>query len=229
MTFAREAFNEDYQQLREPIMINTANGATIRGTGYGSITIRIMLLGSEERNIRILDILYIPDLAGSLLSVTQFQDRGILIRTTLANEMLIEKDSKVIGIASRRGRSYMLNTASRANSEEYARIAAEVDADTWYRRFGHLEFSTLKGLEDVTTGLKGALPSCRRDDCSIYSVTKAVRVINRKQPERATKPLECIHSDIWGPISILERLGAIYFISFIDDFTCKAWIYLTKN
>ena len=51
-------------------MINTANGATIRGTGYRSITVRIILLGSKERNIKILDILYIPNLAGSLLSVT---------------------------------------------------------------------------------------------------------------------------------------------------------------
>ena len=51
-------------------MINTANGATIRGTGYRSITVRITLLGSKERNIRIPDVLYVPDLAGSLLSVT---------------------------------------------------------------------------------------------------------------------------------------------------------------
>ena len=136
--------------------------------------------------------------------------------------MLIEKDSKVIGIAARRSRSYILNIASRANSEEYIYIAAEVDTDTWYRQFGHLKFSILKGLKDVTIGLKGALPSCRYNNCSIYSVTKAVRVINCKQPERATKPLEHIHSDIWGSISIPERLGAIYFISFIDDFTCKA-------
>ena len=70
MTFAREAFNKDYQQLREPIIINTANRATIRGTGYRLIIVRIILPGSKERNIRIPDVLYIPDLAGSLLSVT---------------------------------------------------------------------------------------------------------------------------------------------------------------
>ena len=60
--------------------------------------------------------------------------------------MLIEKDSKVIGIAARYGRSYVLNTASRANLEEYICIAAEVDVDIWYCRFGYLEFSMLKGL-----------------------------------------------------------------------------------
>lgn len=133
MTFTREAFNKDYQQLRVPIMINIANGAKIRAIGYGSITARIVLPGSEERNIRITDVLYVPDLAGSLLSVIQFQDKGILIRTTLANEMLIEKDYKVIGVAARRGRSYVLNTASRANSGEYVCTVAEVDADTWHR------------------------------------------------------------------------------------------------
>ena len=110
--------------------------------------------------------------------------------------MLIEKDSKVIGIASRRSRSYILNTASRANLEEYIYIAAKVDIDTWYCRFSHLEFSILKGLEDVTIGLKGALPSYRHDDYSVYSVIKAIRVINYKQLERATKLLEYIYSDI---------------------------------
>ena len=136
--------------------------------------------------------------------------------------MLIKKDSKVIGIASRCSRSYILNIASRANLEEYICITAKVDIDTWYHQFSHLKFSTLKGLKDITTGLKGVLPSYRHNDCSAYSITKTIRVINCKQLERATKPLEYIHSDIWGPISIPERLGAIYFISFTDNFTYKA-------
>ena len=44
--------------------------------------------------------------------------------------MLIKKDSKVIEIAARYSRSYILNIASRANLKEYIYIVAKVNIDT---------------------------------------------------------------------------------------------------
>jgi hypothetical protein len=232
MTFSRAAFT-DYNALQEPVLIRTANGVAIKGVGYGTISVRIVLPNRTTRSINIRDVLHVPDLAGSLLSVTQFQDRDILVRTTLANQMLIELDDCVIGVADRRGKSYVLNTAyERADSDEFGRVVREneVNSETWHRRFGHLNYSTLEGVEKVTTGLQGALPGYKgNNDCPVCNITKAVRVINRQTPERATMPLERIHTDIWGPFPIPGRSGAIHMITFTDDYSRKSWIYNTHN
>ena len=44
--------------------------------------------------------------------------------------------------------------------------------------------------------------------------------------------LECVHSDLWGSPSTLDSLaGNKYFVTLIDDFSTKVWIYflMTKD
>jgi transposase InsO family protein len=43
-----------------------------------------------------------------------------------------------------------------------------------------------------------------------------------------SKPLELVHSDVWGPAPITACNGTRYYVSFIDDFTRFTWIYLLK-
>ena len=46
---------------------------------------------------------------------------------------------------------------------------------------------------------------------------------------RAKAPLEIIHSDLCGPMQAPSLAGTQYFLTFIDDFTRKAWVYFLKN
>ena len=41
--------------------------------------------------------------------------------------------------------------------------------------------------------------------------------------------LEIIHSDVCVPISSRSLSGYAYYVSFIDDFSRKTWIYFMKN
>jgi hypothetical protein len=52
MTFSRAAFT-DYNVLKEPILIRTANGAAIKGMGYGIVSVRIILPNRAVRSINI--------------------------------------------------------------------------------------------------------------------------------------------------------------------------------
>ena len=41
--------------------------------------------------------------------------------------------------------------------------------------------------------------------------------------------LEIIHSDVCGPMSSSSLSGYAYYVSFIDDFSRKTWVYFMKN
>ena len=50
-----------------------------------------------------------------------------------------------------------------------------------------------------------------------------------KAEYQAKQILELIHTDICGPITIESFSGKKYFISFIDDFSRKTWVYFLKE
>jgi hypothetical protein len=43
-----------------------------------------------------------------------------------------------------------------------------------------------------------------------------------------TKPLELVHSDVWGP-AIKSVNDYQYYVSFLDDYNHFTWIYLIKH
>ena len=46
---------------------------------------------------------------------------------------------------------------------------------------------------------------------------------------QARRPLQLIHTDICGPITPASFGGRHYFLTFIDDFSRKTWVYLLKE
>jgi hypothetical protein len=41
--------------------------------------------------------------------------------------------------------------------------------------------------------------------------------------------LELVHSDVFGPVSMASLGGSMYYVSFIDDFSRKTWIYFLRK
>ena len=41
--------------------------------------------------------------------------------------------------------------------------------------------------------------------------------------------LEIIHSNVCGPMSSSSLSGYVYYVSFIDDFSRKTWVYFMNN
>ena len=111
MTFLREAFTE-YRALDSPIEVNTASGACILAIAEGTVRLTVAL-GGLVRTVALHGVLHVPKLTGSLISVLQLQDKGITVRTTTGpkgNKLLIERQGAVVGVASRLGRAYTLDS-----------------------------------------------------------------------------------------------------------------------
>ena len=49
--------------------------------------------------------------------------------------------------------------------------------------------------------------------------------IETKGSARKTERLQLVHSDVCGPMPMASMGGALYFVTFIDDFLQKVWVY----
>ncbi|GMP36892.1 hypothetical protein CsSME_00008847 [Camellia sinensis var. sinensis] len=79
----------------------------------------------------------------------------------------------------------------------------------WHLRFGHLNFGSLKLLSSKNM-VKG-LPHIAHTN------------------ERATKPLELVDTDVRGLLKPMSNGQNRYFLTFIDDYSRKTWVYFLKR
>jgi len=55
------------------------------------------------------------------------------------------------------------------------------------------------------------------------------KAFKTKAPQRAKQPLGIVHSDVCGSFDTPSLGGNRYFLTFVDEFTKKIWIYLLKE
>ena len=99
----------------------------------------------------------------------------------------------------------------------------------WHLRFGHLNFQSLENLSK--RNLVNGLPHIHHPDqlCEACIFGKNHRIPFVKEPWRAKFHLELVHTDVCGPMNISSVGGNKYFLTFIDDFSRKTWIYVLKS
>jgi transposase InsO family protein len=105
--------------------------------------------------------------------------------------------------------------------------SASNDDWLWHHRYGHLNFGDLSKLQ--MKRMVNGLPLIKGVDqvCDKYCISKQARSFYKTEvPIKATRKLEAIHSDVCGPFEVKSMGGDGYFVSFIDKFTRKLWIYL---
>ena len=83
----------------------------------------------------------------------------------------------------------------------------------------HLQAKLLKVCQKSKQNMMGSAKDVRKE-----------RTQRRHfQVARAKGILEIIHSDVYGPMSSSSLSGYVYYVSFIDEFSRKTWIYFMKN
>ena len=58
---------------------------------------------------------------------------------------------------------------------------------------------------------------------------KQHRVSFKTNSHTSKSVLDYIHSNVWGLVSVSSHSIAQYFVSFIDEYSRKVWIYFMKN
>lgn len=66
--------------------------------------------------------------------------------------------------------------------------------------------------------------------CEAFILGKQHRLpFNFGNSTRARAPLELVHIDLVCPMQVSSIGGSTYFMSFINDFSFRTWVYFLKN
>jgi hypothetical protein len=101
-------------------------------------------------------------------------------------------------------------------------------SELWHRRFAHLHYKALPVVSKMVTGL----PKIQAEPdgvCKGCAQGKNVKHSFSHSDNRAKGVLDIMHSDVCGPMLATSLSGYVYYVSFIDDYSRKTWIYLLKE
>ncbi|GAA0173717.1 hypothetical protein LIER_27276 [Lithospermum erythrorhizon] len=97
---------------------------------------------------------------------------------------------------------------------------------TWHKKVGHMFEQGMKIL--VEQRLLPGLIKVTLSFCENCVISKQHRLKFSTSNFRSHEILELIHSDIWQA-PVLSMGSARYFVSFIDDYSRKCWVYPIKR
>eukprot|EP00253_Pinus_taeda_P025292 PITA_25292 len=223
------------KNMKSEVTLGTDRKISVKGKGE----VKIFIKQGEMKTIA--DVCYVPGMRCNLLSIGQLvqKDYNVFFVNDVFTIMDIAPSKRCI-VEVKMTSNMMFPLRIRAdlkNKNEIAAVTQEafqsVPKDEnwlWHLRFGHLNFGGLNLLR--RKGMVKGLPLIDKPDnlCEGCILGKQHReVFPSGKSIRAKAPLEIIHSDLYGPMQAPSLGGNQYFLTFIDDFTRKTWVYFLKN
>ena len=205
--------------------VNFGNKAKVSIMGKGNILIRL----KDGSRATISDVFFVPSLHWNLLSIGQLSEKGLKIIIdngicTIVNQ----KNELVAKVKMTKNRMFPLPLQT-----DLIMSFSAVVMDTnwlWHFRFGHLNFNGLRLLakKEMVTGLP-LLGDFNQmcEGCIFGKLHRDSFPVGKSR--RAQHPLELVHSDICGPMENVSHGGNKYFLTFIDDYSRRTWVYFLKQ
>ncbi|GJS02340.1 retrovirus-related pol polyprotein from transposon TNT 1-94 [Tanacetum coccineum] len=147
---------------------------------------------------------YIPELKRNLISLGTLEKEGYTVK-------LQSGKIKVINVAGE------LN----ASVEEKDSLA-----QVWHKRLGHISEAGLQVLEKQ--GLFGKKSLGKLEFCENCVLEKSHRVSFSVERHTTQGVIDYVHSDLWGPSQVESLGGKRYFLSIIDDYSKRVWVYILR-
>jgi hypothetical protein len=217
-----------------------ASDSTLEIVGKGRVRIQF-----PDGRIKGIDgVLHIPGLARNLLSVSKLNDVGVQV-TFVHGGCKMTRGSIVLAKGERIGTLYKLDAkpvccnsvsvkSGKSNDTTYGANAMEVKLPAektmlWHHRLGHIGEKGLKTLKNKN--LVEGLVDCNLefDFCENCIYGKQNRVQFYSSSEKSSGLLDYIHSDVFGPVDVPSLSNSRYYVSFIDDYSRRTFVYFLKK
>ena len=103
----------------------------------------------------------------------------------------------------------------------------KVSRDVWHQRLGHPFVKIINKL--ASQSCISILSHTNKSFHSDCAVQKCSRLSFVSANCTTSKPLELIHTEVWGPSPILSSQGFKYYVIFVDDYTRHCCFYPLKS
>ncbi|KAH9656595.1 hypothetical protein KPL70_022738 [Citrus sinensis] len=208
----------DFRNLESGAVV-IGNDQPCRTMGIG--TIRLKMLDGMVRKLN--EVRFVPVLKKNLISVGALEPKGYKV-TIEDGTMKFTHGVMVILQGVRRYNLYYL----KGGITDEANVV-EAHSDTtklWHVRLGHAGEKSLQTL--MRHGLLKGTKTCKLNFCKHCVVCKKIRVKFGTTNHDTREILEYVHSDVWGPTKTASIGGSHYFVTFIDDFSRRVWVYTMR-
>ena len=136
-----DAFTE-YVRLKQPHEISLGEGHIVKATGKDTVLLKIAIGQSQMQRCEPRDVLFVPELSYSLLSVSKITQAGKIIKFASSECIILDGNQRIIAAASLIGSLYQLNVID--GKETVSAAGTESIEVLWHRRYGHVGFKTLE-------------------------------------------------------------------------------------
>ena len=214
--------------------IHTTSGAQVRSAGghshpvAGVGNVQLQLSSGEIKSID--SVLYTPGITKNLLSVGALadQDKTLVFKS---NGCFIFNNSNLqLEAFASRERSRGLYKLSSLGNPEVNLVHKHSQAELWHKRLGHFHAKSMQRMYNSGAVRGLHVLHFSKQPCNGCQVGKQTRTKMPKEATfQATKILQLVHSNVCGPFRTSSLGGARYFVTFIEDYSRKTWIYFLAN
>ena len=138
----------DYVHFENPQKVRLGDNRVVQALGKGNIWLDIKD-ENDYNPARLVDVLYVPDLAKNLFSLSAGAKRGYTIELQQSGCVILDKFRKISGSGKLQNDLYVLDINERNEKFHHVNVASnEHLEDLWHQRFGHLSRNNLRLLRD---------------------------------------------------------------------------------
>ena len=168
-------------------------------------------LGSR---LRLNNVLFVRDLKCNLISIAQLVE-DLCCTVTFNRKLCVIQDHNMktlIGTGEHMKGVYFYKGDATADIQANQAVTYEL----WHWRMGHLSHQALSNLSGIISGI----PNCNNKAlCDVCLKAKLTRLPFNISENKALKPFDLVHCDIWGAYFVKSFGGASYFLTILGDAT----------
>ena len=230
MTHQMELFDKaSFKKLPKPIPVSLGDDSEVFATGKGTMRLMFNVDGKKKEG-RFKDVLYVPDLKVTLLSVGQSArlPHCKVVFDGNVCEYIDKNSGDVIACAHASGSTdlYTLD-ATPMKPKVAAKLTSSssrsIDINVLHRRLGHLGTDNCRAMinHQLVDGVDSVVG--KEEFCEGCAYGRSKRKPHLSTGTKTKRRLERIHVDICGPLPI-SLGGNRYFLIIIDEYSHHHWV-----